>query len=357
MLRLELLPAAYGDASLISYGPGAQALHHLLIDAGPASTVPSLIARLDRLGAEGGHIDLFVVTHIDNDHLGGALTLLRTSRIAEIIDAVWFNGYAHLARSDGLLGPVQGEQLTQQIVELGLPWNATWPRKVSSERGIGGPVVVSRPTKKRLLGGATALVLSPTAAKLRALLPVWERVVTEAGLRQGHPAQEPPEVLAPGLLGGSLSDLAAVRTTTDKAEANGSSIAFVFEYQGRRVLMGADAHPDALTSALGQLDERPYRVDACKLPHHGSRYNVSRDLVEALDCPLWLVSSNGARFRHPDDEALARVVRHGTRASRRPVIGWNYNSDRFAAFTAAFPPTRSGYEAFGPTSEGLVIDL
>ena len=97
------------------------------------------------------------------------------------------------------------------------------------------------------------------------------------------------------------------------------------------------------------------RLDACKLPHHGSKGNVTRALVDALDCPLWMVSTNGRRFHHPDDAALARVITGGP--DRRLV--WNYRSDRFTAFTADYPPATSGYSLDVPDegAEGITVVL
>jgi hypothetical protein len=313
-LRIELLPAGYGDAILVAYGDATTPQHHILIDAGQATTAKAVLERLAALRAGGGVIDLFVVTHIDNDHIGGALKLLNDPDAAAMIKSIWFNGYVHLDTAAGLLGPIQGEKLTKQIVELGLDWNPGWPHPVKP--GVGGPVVVTRPTTRELPGGATALVLSPTPEKLVRLRVEWQEVVEAAGLRPERDATEEPPLVAPGLLGGTLADLAGQRTPSDTAAANGSSISFVFEYGGKRVLFGADAHPDVLTAGFAQLAEKPYRLDACKLPHHGSKGNVTVGLIEALDCPLWLVSSNGVRFRHPDDSALARVVLKG--CPRRP---------------------------------------
>jgi hypothetical protein len=71
--------------------------------------------------------------------------------------------------------------------------------------------------------------------------------------------------------------------------------------------------PDGVGAArrvglLGNQGER-VAVDLVKLPHHGSRNNVSRALVEAIDCPTWVFSSDGTTFRHPDAVAVSRVVR------------------------------------------------
>jgi beta-lactamase superfamily II metal-dependent hydrolase len=354
-LRIELLPAGYGDAILVAYGDGATPQHHILIDAGQATTSKAVLQRLAALRAAGGAIDLFVVTHIDNDHIGGALKLLADPAAAGMIQSIWFNGYVHLDKAAGLLGPIQGEKLTKQIVDLGLDWNPGWPLPVQPD--VGGPIVVTKPTTRELPGEATALVLSPTPQKLVRLQAEWDEVVSKAGLRPDQDAEEEPELLAPGLLGASLDDLADTPTPIDTAAANGSSIAFVFEYGGKRVLFGADAHPDVLTAAFAQLAEKPYRLDACKLPHHGSKGNVTVGLIEALDCPLWLVSSNGVRFRHPDDAALARVIVKGTRGDRRPSIAWNYHSDRCKAFTSTYRPSPTLYRSLKPTVDGWMIDL
>lgn len=357
MLRVELLPAGYGDAILLGYGPESDAKHHLLIDAGQACTVAALQARLAELRRARGRIDLLIVTHIDNDHIGGVLKLLADPETAGMIDAIWFNGYVHLLHGSGLLGPIQGEKLTKRIVDLGLGWNWTWPHKVDTTKRVGGAVVVSKPTRKKLPGGATAIVLSPSKAKLAKLVPVWDEVVSRAGLRPDVAAVEDEPLVAPGLLGGALDDWADVSTPIDTAEANGSSIAFVFEYAGKRVLFGADAHPDLLVDMLVKLGPAPYRVEACKLPHHGSKHNVTRQLVQALDCPLWLLSSNGVRFKHPDDIALARVVKYGVRNGRCPTFGWNYESERFRAFTGMFLPVQCGYKLKLPSAGGLTLDL
>ncbi len=64
-------------------------------------------------------IDLFIITHIDIDHIGGAVSLLpvcqclsETASFTKNLGAVWFNGYRHLEEVWDLLGSVDG-QLTQ----------------------------------------------------------------------------------------------------------------------------------------------------------------------------------------------------------------------------------------------------
>ena len=359
MLTVELLPAGYGAAVLVTYGP-ADAPHRILIDGGQAQSFEAVAARLRSFN---GPIDLLVVTHVDTDHVGGAVRLLASKALPGRFRGSWFNGFVHLGAAKGMLGPIHGERLTALIVKSGLPWNEGWPWPPGSgEPGIGGPVVVRDQLPVMALpGGATATLLSPTPQKLVELLPVWEAVVERAGLRPDVKATEEAEasVVAPGLLGGvSLADLAALDTDDDRAEANGSSIAFVFEFEGVRVLLGADVHPDVLAAGLKAMagpDGGKVRLDACKLPHHGSKGNCTRAVVDLIDCPVWMISTNGRRFHHPDDEALARVI-HGR---NNPKLVWNYRSERFKAFTRDSPPATSGYSVDVPAegSEGFTVRL
>jgi hypothetical protein len=102
------------------------------------------------------------------------------------------------------------------------------------------------------------------------------------------------------------------------------AIQFVVEYDGARVLFGADAFPSRLLSSLeNHYGSAPYRFDLVKVPHHGSENNVSIDFVKALDCPRYLFSSNGSRYTHPSRQAVARVVEYG----KKPELIFNYRTE------------------------------
>jgi len=360
MLNLEMLPAKYGDAIIITYGDPA-APHRILVDAGLGSVAPLVKKRLQELDA---HIDLFVVTHVDLDHIGGAVKLLNDKWFTDRVGGVWFNGYAHISEFSDMLGALDGERLTTRILQLGLPWNAgwPWPRQPAADiPGVGGPVVVDdAPIPVELPGDATAIVVSPTPIKLAKLVPEWKKAIEKAGLVKGVKAErDPDEKPRLTMLGKvELKDVAARKTDDDTAPPNGSSISFVFEHDDKRVLLGADAHPDVLIAAFDHLrgaDAR-YRLDACKLPHHGSRANVSRGVVQRLECSQWIVSSNGSKFSHPNEEALARVI---IDSSSPVIIHGNYDNSFMQDFASQYAPDENNYTMKLAPAEtpGTVLDL
>src|SRR5438128_2682926 len=99
MVRIELLPAAHGDAIWIEYG-NPKAPRRIVIDGGPAPTYENgLKRRIEAVARGKRHIDLLVVTHIDADHIdGGILLLQQAAALGTRVDEVWFNGWRHLDR-------------------------------------------------------------------------------------------------------------------------------------------------------------------------------------------------------------------------------------------------------------------
>jgi hypothetical protein len=312
-VELTFLDARQGDAIWVRWGEGRQ----LLVDMGTSGTGRALADRFRALPEEQRAFELLVVTHVDTDHIGGVLTGLvdPESPVPVTFADVWFNGWEHL---NGLvpadersplepMGGVQGELLT------------TWLRDHAWNDAFGRGAVVRTDTtlpSVELPDGLTITVLAPVQERLADLVPEWQLAVA-AALEKGtltdvSPGLEPmgPST-APTLE--SAVDLALLSEDpfkVDGSKANAASIALVLEHDGKRALLTGDATASELLGGLALLGTGGrVPLDLVKLPHHGSRNNVSRELVQAVDCPLWVFSSDGTTFRHPDAIAVSRVVR------------------------------------------------
>lgn len=319
MYRIHLLPAEYGDAIVVEYGE-TQPPKRILIDAGTGTNV-SYAAVRDRIAeiAKGdGVFELLVVTHIDLDHIGGVLPLLDEAKAMGLtFKEVWFNGYEHLT---DILGAKQGEKLSSRIVTGHYPWNEAF------DHGHAAVVPDSGPLPIIDVSGMKITLLSPKREQLEKLEKVWKDTIEAAGLQPGVGATMAPEEID-DLLGDEAIDVAALAKSkfkTDTTEPNGSSIAFVAEHDGKSVLFGADAFPGVLAESLLRMPEKErQRISVFKLPHHGSRKNLSVDLMKLLDCETFLISTNGKRFSHPNRESIARVIHRGG----KPRLVFNYRSE------------------------------
>lgn len=312
IFTIELLPALHGDALWIEYGEPDRP-HRILIDGGPGSSITrTAIAGLisDRIGtlAEGQHdFELMAVTHIDADHITGMLDLLEKRSIPLRPRDLWFNGWEHLP--DDMLGAKQGERLSAAIVRRRMPWNTDFGEAATVVSPDGDPLPVVE-----LPGGMVLTLLSPTRQALAELRPVWKAEVERAGLVPGQAAED-ERAAAPDVLGAEALDpeaLAEEAFEEDDSAANGSSIAFLAEFGGKSVLLTGDAHAGILADGLRRLARQrgtgTVAVDAIKLPHHGSKYNLSPAVLDLLDCGRYLFSTNGDKFHHPEPVAVSRII-------------------------------------------------
>ncbi len=334
MLRIAFLPAQQGDAIWIEYGTAGE-VHRVLIDAGTPATAPLVRKRMESLGPGERTFDLLVVTHVDTDHIGGILKVLSDLPSNIAFQDVWFNGWPQIRAADSSrLGPVDGEILSAVIEKRKWPWNAAF-----DGAAVMAAKDASAPTKT-LPGGMRLTVLSPGAEQLAKLRDEWKSVVQDAGLDPSDRNRwkkllesAARKGVKSSLLGvPKASVLAGSKFEADTSVANGSSIGLLAEFDGKSVLFSGDAHvPVLLASVNALLRSRGIsrlKLDAFKLPHHGSSGNVSNELLAALPASKYIFSTSGAVFGHPDDEAVARTAAAKTGSAK--LLLFNYTASTIA---------------------------
>lgn len=83
-------------------------------------------------------------------------------------------------------------------------------------------------------------------------------------------------------------------------------------------------------------------------------------LLDLIKADHYVVSTSGARFKHPDEEAMARVITSGRpHDSASPTLWFNYASATTEPWLAPRLAERYRYEAQQPKApdRGAVIGL
>jgi beta-lactamase superfamily II metal-dependent hydrolase len=343
---LTMYPAMDGDCIVLSWGEPSK-LHHIVVDLGRGGTYKAIKSHLKALG----DVELFVMSHIDADHIASAIPMVREKSVPFAHKRVWYNSRPQLVSAKDRhpilepFGARQGEKLARGIVNFSSPWNGEFASEIVStdSPGAKAPIPIAAGLKIRLL--------SPTDAGLAALLPQWDAELAKAKIRTFDPDEEEnPLSLQFEPLGlPNVAKLASENYDRDRTEANGSAIAFIAEFNGKRVLLAADAHSEVLEAALAPLANAEggrYRVNLLKVSHHGSKANTSKALPELIDCTRFAVSTNGDRHDHPDPQTIARFLMADK--DREKIFYFNYRQPRTETWDSTHLKTKHKYDCVFP---------
>lgn len=343
MIRLTMLPARDGDCLLLEYGDGGPT-RRILIDGGRKETYKDIVPTLEKHAEESNRFDLLVVTHIDQDHVLGVLGLFDDHDRPIEFDDVWFNGYDQLVDSEfETFGPRDGELLTSALLDQQVPWNTAFKGKA---------VEVGRPFDWFDEDSAVTL-LSPDRGLLENLISTWEKECAKHGLIPGKDAEEPPPKGFEAFGAFDIEALAASTFEADDSKPNRTSIGFLFDYDGVRIMFTGDADDRRLVDSVRPLAEAEggrLRLDALKVSHHGSRKNLSTNLLDLIDCKRYLISTNGDRHKHPDPVAIARILKYG---GEEKELVFNYQARAAMWDVAAWKDTYH-YSVVRPDQDGFV---
>jgi beta-lactamase superfamily II metal-dependent hydrolase len=325
MFSIEMLPAKDGDCLWIEYGKSDE-VHRVVIDGGPLGACDALRNRIDALPVSDRKFELLIVTHIDSDHIAGVVKLFQDPPKGLFLQQVWFNAYRHLA--EGYLGAKEAEFLTVYLQEIEDKRPGFWNGAFDGKAVVvpdGGPF-----PQCTLDGGLKLTVLAPDAKALRALKRAWDKVIrdymTPGSLEEARELLKKDKRYRPGYLGGiDVHGLAEAPFEEDTAAANGSSIVVVAEYEQKKCLLAADAFPSKISAGLKRLNGGGLRCPfaVVKIPHHGSHHNNSNELYQGIDSPVFLISTDGSKHEHPDQEAIARILDN---KRRKVKLVFNYTS-------------------------------
>ena len=338
----------------------SESVRHALIDLGRSKDYRTLKPVLKKIAK----IDLVTFSHIDADHISGAVAMFKESLPPFEAKHIWFNAHLQLENANKRLPPdkritlgvAQAEKVTEGIIKRQWPWNAHFQSGIVSRDSTEAQRAIP------FDGGLAITLLSPNDSNLAELLPVWNAELKKANLRTVDP-DEVQEALSSGrvILGGlNVEELALAEFNEDETKPNGSSISFIAEHGGKRILLGADAHPSVLEASLrslGASEDKRFVLDCFKLPHHGSKANVSPSLLKIIDCKRFAFSTDGTRHQHPNPETIARILTADP--LREKTLIFNFRQNQTTQWETAELMTQWNYKCVFPDDgeAGVQIDI
>lgn len=366
---VDMLAADEGDCFLIM---AEKENINILIDGGTATTYHKVLKRkLQDLDRQGKCIDLLVVTHIDNDHIGGILELLKEngsasdSKIIKIKN-IWHNSYRHLQLTKEREIGKEEEQILSHYITAGSAqdnfpeWEGTKEISVKQGTTLAALILAGKYHWNEQFDGKAVCsdgkneiyfredcgikVLTPDQEALDKLADLWRKELSSKRFAFKFSEGElfddayeyymrylycPVEYYNQEISGGKneidLQSLADCEERSDASKTNRASISMLLQFRGRTLLFLADTHAD---DVFKKLDGRK-KVDLIKLPHHGSSKNITKEFIDNMETEIYMISTNAKKYDHPDLKTLAKIICKKTKYHKR--IYFNYKSEKVAS--------------------------
>lgn len=313
-MEVQFYQAECGDAARIKFLGNDNKFHNIFIDSGFERTFRFVLAEeIQQIENDEEIIDLWILTHIHDDHIGGVikyLDLIKTGEFKDIVNQ-WYYNIPRFYDINLKINPLLRISNPSSISQGDIVYEYLKINEKVSETDITSELETVD------LFGMKLTVLSPSVEKLNKL-------------REKYPFGSVNELEKSELI--SISDAKAQKENDykiklvdfnikknkeDKSIENGSSISMITEYKNKKILWLADSHPsDIITSLqrLGYSKENQFECDWIKVSHHGSTGNNSNKLYDLIKCDNYLFSVNGENKHNlPFKECIARILRNENR--------------------------------------------
>ena len=106
-----------------------------------------------------------------------------------------------------------------------------------------------------------------------------------------------------------------------------------------------------LVDSLQRYEGGPVDLALFKLPHHGSIRNMTHEMMAAVNCERFAISSSGSYFGHPHSSAID-IFLNALPADSEPQLWFNYLSDETRPWCDPDRQTAKKYVAKHPAEEG-----
>ncbi len=362
MMSIKLFPAEYGDCIMLSIGKGNQ--YNILIDGGLSKTYQKYIkSEIQHIKEKRQKIGLLVCTHMDNDHICGLIQVLKETN-PDFIDNVWYNGFFQIVNSRFYSqkenyfmdrdNKILDEIISQGVVsdseqEIGINEGMSLgvlieESKIPLNLVVEGRAICSELVENRyeIATNIFITVLGPSKNNIIELEDHWKkdmvsrnymfRVSDKIKLTEAFEYQieciksiytnESFKICENEDLTKYIGDL----SERDESIVNRSSISFILEYNKRKYLFLGDTVIDkTILKNIENVVGFEYRFSAIKLPHYGSRYNITHDFISRYSADEYYCLTNSIKYGHPDLEVLATIL---CKDSKFKKLIFNYPIDK-----------------------------
>lgn len=298
--EIHMLSVGAADAMVIRYFiPSTGYEFVVLIDAGHQKDGPKIVEHI-RAHTTQKYIDLAICTHPDADHIGGFSYIVKNIRIEEF----WIHDPSkHKVNAKKLLRNLEESDELKKGLKYVVE-NLRHSNNLIKEIDDAGierkePFVgVNHPLIPLMVVGPTQAYYEELLGRFRDADLLWEEEqLLEKSFEGGQ------------IIAETMSTQELLDKDDDPSRENNSSVILLFSPDNRKHLFTSDAGPKALARACEDYDLSD--LEWLDVPHHGSRYNLTSNLIKHFNPKEAFISSDGSKH-YPNNAVVAELKKIGS---------------------------------------------
>ena len=291
MLEVYAYSAGKGDCIRLHFAK----THNIFIDTGVIRFAPRFRQICWEILQSGESLDALILTHVDNDHIGGLLGNLRHHTYRCPFKEVWMNHSGCAFADDRPLSVKQNDEVYALLMKQGIIVRNMYK---GDRREVAGAIIDTYWPEKA--------ILTKTKVSMNG----------DVHLAHHRDYQIP------------LSELATIELPVcDTSYNNQLSIICSICFENRSLLFTGDAWAKDVVKAKGVYD-------LIKLPHHGSARNISNSYKDSILSLNFLICTDGVC--HPDKQTIAKLEKWYGEINIYSTAGW-WAQDFFTGDDASHP--------------------
>lgn len=281
-MYIDILDAGHGDCLLVTCGKIL-----ILIDAGPKSFKirKNVTQRLKTL-LNGRYIDIAIVTHNDDDHIGGYKYFLDSG---VNIKMFIFNSLSFISevfkKNDKKISFRQDNELNEIINNLGI--------KIQTFQQEDSPLIFDE------------IIFTALTPNNKILEKLDNKAKTES-----HHKKIAKCNFIESSIKECILDIKEGKDNfiEDKSITNKSSISFILEFMEKRILFLGDSHPTDVIYSLKTVSNVEKKFNLVKLSHHASEKNTNTELLELIGKAEYIICADKSHHGHPNNKTIGRII-------------------------------------------------
>jgi beta-lactamase superfamily II metal-dependent hydrolase len=317
-LKIKFYQAECGDAARIRLVGLNGNVYNILVDAGYLCTYKSTLrAEIEYLKEKNEKIDIWIISHIHDDHIEGTSGYIWDieSGLIKEDSTVWLYNAPRRSNSNHSVlvseptSIYSGDKLTSYLIQ-----NGKLPAKdITFDHS---PIQIDE---------VKFSILSPRNQDLTSLRKKYNSKKFLPLDREENDTISIPMSRRNDDYNISICSFDLAKDKEDNSIENTSSIAFLCQSLTHSSIWLGDSRPSVIVEALKKLGfsiANPLICDIVKISHHASSANNSEELYSMIRCSNYVISANGQN-RHllPHKACLARILRN---KNRDPKIHYKF---------------------------------